>query len=289
MSTTHRRVSCLAGVCAALVWGCASPRAPAAPNPGTPEYEVYAIRLGTLKGVPVSALVPGAEEGRTVDTAFMMWLIRGNGRTILVDSGFHRAEVVAAWHPVDFVTPVAALGRLGLAPDDVTDVVLTHLHWDHAGGVDLFPRARVWVQRAELEYYAAQASERSANAGVLAEDVLPLVALKEQGRVQLIEGDDRQIGPGITAYTGGKHTVASQFVAVATAAGTVVLASDNVFLYENLDRHVPITMTLDPTSNLKAQDRMIKIAAEPRLVIPGHDAQVMTRFPPVAPGVVRIR
>ncbi|HUL74215.1 MAG TPA: hypothetical protein VLT86_13995, partial [Vicinamibacterales bacterium] len=71
-------------------------------------------------------------------------------------------------------------------------------------------------------------------------------------------------------------------------AGTVILASDNVYLYENLDRHVAIAQTLDAASNLAAQDRMLKLAASPRLVIPGHDPAVFERFPIVKPGVVRI-
>ena len=72
-----------------------------------------------------------------------------------------------------------------------------------------------------------------------------------------------------------------------TAAGTVVLASDNVYLYENLEKHVPIAATLDADSNLRAQDRMKQLAAKPELLVPGHDPAVMKRFPETAPGVVR--
>jgi glyoxylase-like metal-dependent hydrolase (beta-lactamase superfamily II) len=106
--------------------------------------------------------------------------------------------------------------------------------------------------------------------------------------VALVDGDDREIVPGVRVYTGGKHTFASQFAAVETRAGTVVLASDNVYLFENLDKHAAIAQTLDAQSNLAAQDRMLKLAASPRLIIPGHDPAVFDRFPVVKPGVVRI-
>ena len=66
-----------------------------------------------------------------------------------------------------------------------------------------------------------------------------LAALKAAGRVELVDGDDREILPGIRVYTGGKHTFASQFAGVATRAGTVVLASDNAYLYENLESTSP--------------------------------------------------
>ena len=115
-----------------------------------------------------------------------------------------------------------------------------------------------------------------------------LAKLHQSGRVELVEGDGREILPGVTAYTGGKHTYASQYVSVHTAKGTVVLASDNVYLYENLDHHVPIAQTLDAKSNLAAQDRMKKIASARRLIVPGHDPAALERFPSVGPDVVKI-
>ena len=94
--------------------------------------------------------------------------------------------------------------------------------------------------------------------------------------------------PGITAYTGGKHTYASQYVGVHTAQGTVVVASDNAYLYENLERHAAIAQTLDAQSNLQAQDRMKKIASSPRLIVPGHDPAVFQRFHRAGPGAVNV-
>ena len=104
----------------------------------------------------------------------------------------------------------------------------------------------------------------------------------------LVNGDAQEILPGIFCYTGGRHTYASQFITVRTAAGIVVLASDNLYLYENLEKHVPIAQTLDAASNLRAQERMKQLAGSPRLIVPGHDPAVMTRFPAARPGVARI-
>jgi glyoxylase-like metal-dependent hydrolase (beta-lactamase superfamily II) len=109
-----------------------------------------------------------------------------------------------------------------------------------------------------------------------------------RGRVGLVNGDAQEILPGITCYTGGRHTYASQFVGVNTKAGMVVLASDNMYLYENLEKHVPIAQTLDAASNLRAQDRMKQLAASPRLIVPGHDPAVFDKFPKVSERVVRI-
>jgi glyoxylase-like metal-dependent hydrolase (beta-lactamase superfamily II) len=255
-----------------------------------PQYEIYAIRYATLPGFDVADLVAGADPARKLDIAMMIWLVRGNGHNILVDSGFYREHFFKEWKVNDFVKPSDALKPLGLKPEDITDVIISHMHWDHSDGMDLFPNARIWIQKDEFQYYAGEAWQtKEAHDGIDAEDVLTLVKLNTQGRVGLVNGDAQEILPGITCYAGGRHTYASQYVGVNTKAGTVVLASDNMYLYENLEKHVPIAATLDAVSNLRAQDRMKQLAASPGLIIPGHDPAVMTKFPSVAPGIVKIQ
>ena len=254
-----------------------------------PQYEIYAIRYATLPGFPVSELVPDVDPARKMDIAMMIWLIRGNGRNILLDSGFYHDRFFKDWHVNDFIKPSDTLKPLGLKPEDITDVIISHMHWDHADGMDLFPNARIWIQKDELQYYAGEAwQSKDTHGGIDADDVLTLVKLNMQGRVGMVDGDAKEILPGITCYTGGRHTYASQYVGVSTAAGTVVLASDNMYLYENLVKHVPIAETLDAASNLRAQDRMKQIASSPGLIIPGHDPAVIAKFPNVAPGIAKI-
>jgi glyoxylase-like metal-dependent hydrolase (beta-lactamase superfamily II) len=254
-----------------------------------PQYEVYAIRYATLADFQVSGLVAGADRSRKMDIAMMVWLVQGNGHNILVDAGFYREQFMKQWKPVDYVKPSEAIARAGLKADDITDLIISHLHWDHADGVDLFGKARTWIQKDELEYYAGTAwQSRGTHGGIDPEDVLALVKLNTEGRVGLVNGDAQEILPGISCYTGGKHTYASQFVTVNTAAGTVVLASDNMYLYENMEKHVPIAQTLDADSNLRAQDRMKQLAASPKLIIPGHDPAVFDKFPKVTKEVVKI-
>jgi glyoxylase-like metal-dependent hydrolase (beta-lactamase superfamily II) len=206
---------------------------------------------------------------------------------VLVDAGFHRAKFVQRWKPTDFVPPSEAVAAAGVRPEDVTDIVLSHIHWDHMDGVDLFPRARVWLQRAEYEYYV-NADGTARESGIDPDDAAILARLHAAGRVTLIDGDGREIQPGITVYTGGRHTYASQYAGVRTAAGTVIVASDNAYLYENLERHRPIAQTFDTASNLAAQARMLGLASAPRLVVPGHDPEVFVRFPRPGRGVARI-
>jgi glyoxylase-like metal-dependent hydrolase (beta-lactamase superfamily II) len=255
-----------------------------------PKYEIYAIRYATAKDFAVSGLVAGADPSRKMDIAMMVWLVKGNGRNILVDSGFYRDRFIQQWKPVEFVKPSEAVRKAGIAPEEITDIIISHMHWDHADGMDLFPKARVWIQKEELEYYAGSAWQNPrTHGGVFQEDVLAAVKLNTEGRVGLVSGDAQEIFPGITCYIGGKHTYQSQFVGVNTTAGIVILASDNMYLWENLEKHVPIAQTLDAASNLRAQDRMKTLAASTKLIIPGHDPAVMKNFPEVASGVVKIQ
>jgi glyoxylase-like metal-dependent hydrolase (beta-lactamase superfamily II) len=154
--------------------------------------------------------------------------------------------------------------------------------------VDLFPRAKIWIQREEYDYYIGQAGEVLHQGGVDGDDAKMMAALRTAGRVALVDGDGREVLPGVTVYTGGKHTFASQYVGVRTRSGTVILASDNAYLYENLEQTRAIAQTLDASSNLAAQARMLQLAAAPKFVIPGHDPAVFDRFPPIGRGSVRI-
>jgi glyoxylase-like metal-dependent hydrolase (beta-lactamase superfamily II) len=258
----------------------AAPKAP-------PTYEVFAVRYATLPRFKVSGLIAGADTSRRLDIAMMVWVIKGGGRTILVDAGFHRDDFVNRWHPTDFIPPSEAIGKLGIKPEDVTDVIVSHVHWDHLDGIDLFPRAKVWIQREEFEHHldsSGVVKDRAIDAG----DAQLLAGIAREGRVMLVDGDGKEIIPGITVYTGGKHTFASQFAAVPTAEGTVVLASDNAYLYENFAKHVPIAQTLDSASNLRTQTRMTTLASDPRLIVPGHDPEVFARFPTPGNGVALI-
>lgn len=254
-----------------------------------PTYEVYAIRYAELLDFPVASLVKGADPSRKLDIAMAVWLVKGNGRNILVDSGFYRDQFFKQWKVKDFMKPSDAVALAGVKPEEITDVIITHMHWDHADGMDLFPKAKIWIQKDEYTYYTGEAwQQRNTHGGIDRDDVLAIVKLNIEGRVGLVNGDAQEIIPGVICYTGGKHTWQSQFVSVESKDGKVVLASDNMYLYENMDKHVPIAATLDADSNLRAQDRMKQIAASPKLVIPGHDRAMFERFPKVAERVVRI-
>jgi glyoxylase-like metal-dependent hydrolase (beta-lactamase superfamily II) len=249
--------------------------------PGTPEYSIYAIRLADSPGDLVPDMVVGAPKDEKIDTIYAMWLIRGAGRNILFDSGFHRERWFKEWTIRDYLRPDEAVKLAGLQPEQITDIVISHAHWDHMGGIDLFPKAVVWIQKEEFRYYTGEAWQPGGNhGGIDPEDAQVLVKLNTEGRVRLVDGDNVELFPGIRACTGGHHTYASQYLFV-DGAPPFVLASDNSYLYRNLEtRMASATFTEDyHAANIKNQERMIQLAGSIDRVIPGHDALQFKKFP----------
>ncbi len=246
-----------------------------------PEYTIEAIRYANVANFPLSGLVMGAPRDQRIDIAMVVWLIRGGGHTILLDSGFHRQKWIDQFHVTDFLSPDEAVKQAGVNPAAVTDIIISHAHWDHMGGIDLFPNATVWIQKAEYEYYTGAAWQQGGrHGGIDPDDLAELLRRNTAGKLRYVNGDDVEILPGIRAYTGARHTFASQYIRVA-GNPAYVLASDNCYLYENLRSH-RASATFDPSdepANLAAQARMIELAGSADRVVPGHDPTQFQRFP----------
>jgi glyoxylase-like metal-dependent hydrolase (beta-lactamase superfamily II) len=247
----------------------------------TPEYTIEAIRYADSPQDSVAEMVVGAPKDEKIDTVYALWLIRGGGRNILFDSGFHRQRWFKDWTIKDYLRPDEAVRLAGVKPDEVTDVVISHAHWDHMGGIDLFPKANVWIQKDEFRYYTGEAWQPGGDHdGIDPDDVQQLMRLNTQGRLRWVDGDDVEIFPGIRAYTGARHTFASQYLRV-DGTPPFVLASDSVYLYRNLAEHkASATFSdADHPANIKNQERMIQLAGSADRVVPGHDALQFQKFP----------
>jgi len=247
----------------------------------TPNYTIRAVRYATVRDFPLNGLVMGAPEGQKIDIAMVFWVIQGGGHTVLFDSGFHRGDWAKEFGVTDYLAPDKAIEEAGATAAQVTDIIVSHAHWDHMGGVDLFPNATVWIQKGEYEYYSGAAWQPGGqHGGIDPDDVVVLVRRNEIGKLRFVNGDDQEILPGIRAYTGARHTYASQYIRVA-GEPAYVLASDNCYTYENLKSHRP-GATFDPADqpgNVAAQKRMVELAGSEDRVVPGHDPEQLKKFP----------
>ena len=243
-------------------------------------YELHAVKYAELTGRRRSDLFVGGDphDGQ-IDMDYFVWAAVGAGRVCVVDTGFG-PEVAARRGRRYLQPPAESLAILGIDPQRVEDVVITHMHYDHAGNFDLFPNARFHVQDRELAFATGrQMTHAFLRAMYEVDDIVTIVRAVYDGRVVFHDGD-ALIAPGIEAFLVGGHTRGLQAVRVATARGAVVLASDTSHYYENLEEGRVFSVLDSASDVLEGYRRLRELAARPSLIVPGHDPLVMRRYPP---------
>lgn len=221
-----------------------------------------------------------ADEAMPID--YFVWAVVDRDRAVLVDTGFSRAVAQARGRRDYLASPAELVERVGVPVDQVGDIVLTHLHYDHTGTIGDFPGALLHVQRRELEYWRSPMAARGENPHLIeASDHALLDKLAALGRVVVHDGDD-ELAPGINLRLVGGHTHGLQVVEVTASGGTVVLASDATHFYDNIRGDRPYSIVDHLPSMYGAFDRINQLAASPAHVVPGHDPLVLVNFPAVA-------
>ncbi len=244
----------------------------------TVPFEVYAIRYATVERRAAENFIGGDPHESAARMDYFVWLARRASQAVVIDTGFN--EAAARRRRRQFLrSPVEGLRLLDVDAASVQDVILTHLHYDHVGNFDLFPRARFHLQDRELAYATGRymATEFFAAAYEL-DEVVGMVRNVYGGRVRFHDGD-AQIAPGLTVHLVGGHTKGLQVVRVWTRLGWLVLASDASHYAANMDAERPFPVVADITQMVDGWQRLRELASEPRYIIPGHDPVVMQRYP----------
>ena len=250
----------------------------------TTQYEVYAIQFGKPFFIKMSYAVVGGSETDSIEGCNMFWLLKGNKKNILVDAGFISNDK-------GYIRPDSALFALNIKPEDITDIIITHPHYDHIGGVELFPNAQNWIQKDDYDYFVGRAWQKgNFHDGFNKKDVKTLVDKNLEGKLTFIKGDSIEIFPGIRVFIGSKHTWESQYVLVNTKKERVIIASDNSWFYYNLIHLVAIpTYTFDPADYVNELKRMRILQPNINFIIPGHDTRIFSMFPKVSKNIVQIQ
>ena len=243
-------------------------------------YEVYALRYATHEGRRSSENYLGHDPhgNRDMPLDFYVWVIRNSAHTVLVDTGFKR-ELAAKRHRIYFGDPAQLLSVIGIDSAMIDDVVITHMHYDHAGNLDAYPRARFHVQESELGFCTGRCMAHAPLRGPFEpSDVAQAIFRLFEGRISFVDGD-AELFPGITLHRVGGHTPGLQVVRVATARGHIVLASDAAHYWDNLRERRPFPIVIDVARMLDAHATIERLADGPEHIIPGHDPLVLTAFP----------
>jgi len=245
-------------------------------------WEAFAFRYATqARQARENFVMPPDPHDGPMPLDYFIWVLRRGERVIVVDTGF--SAETAQKRGRTLLRPVAeALRALGVDPGAVEDVIITHLHYDHAGNLDLFPRARFHLQEREMGFatgapmccrYFRQAFE--------VEDVVRMVRALYAERVVFHHGVG-EIAPGVRVHHVGGHTDGLQMVEVATATGPLVLASDALHFYANMERGIPYPILYDAGAMARGWVMARNLAGgETGRIVAGHDPLVLTRFPPL--------
>ncbi len=249
-----------------------------------PEYEVYALKYAHHERSSRDNFLGGDPHDAPMPLDYFVWLIRGNGREIVVDTGFS-AAMAAKRKRNHLRCPGEALRLLGVDCGTVKDVVITHLHYDHAGNLDLFPNATLHLQDREMNYTTGRYMCHDCFRGAYeVEDVVSMVRRVYAGQVKFHDGD-RDVAPGVSVHLIGGHTMGIQSVRVMTRHGWLVLASDASHFYANMNETRPFPIIWSVADMVEGYAKLRSLAASPEQVIPGHDPLVMQRYPAPSPGL----
>ncbi len=219
---------------------------------------------------------------------YFMWVLRRGSEVILVDTGYDDVEAAARDRPIR-LNPHEALEPLGLKPEDITTLIVTHLHYDHAGGLHLFPNATLHLQATEMAYATGPCMCHDAlRMPFTADHICEAVKRLYAGKLVFHDGDG-EVAEDVTVHCIGGHSRGLQCVRVLTAAGGMVLASDAAHYYENFEARKPFPIVVDLQNMLDGYDTLYRLASAPELIIPGHDPLVRSYFPVgVAPHIHRL-
>jgi len=245
----------------------------------TPLYEVFALRYAHAEGrTQGTNLIFPDDHAAPMPLDYFVWAVRGGGRTIVIDTGYDAASAARRERPL-LRSPIAALAEIGVRADDVEDVVVTHLHADHAGHWHEFPRARFHLQDAEMAFCTGRCMcHEPLRRAFDVEHVKAAVEHVFAERVRFHDGTD-EIAPGVTVHLVGGHTGGMQVVRVPTARGTLVLASDAAHFWHNVRRRTPFVLVHNLELMMEGWRLCEALADGPDHIIPGHDPEVLRRFP----------
>jgi glyoxylase-like metal-dependent hydrolase (beta-lactamase superfamily II) len=244
-------------------------------------WSVIAARYGTLETTRGEAYYRYASYGepdgpQVLDYYF--WIVRRGGETILVDTGFD-PDVGRRRGRTCLIEPAEAMTALGVGPENVSRVVLTHLHYDHTGNLDVLPRAELLVPAIELDFWMSPMGRRGQFAGLVEAAELERVrAAEAEGRVRRLIGGE-EIAPDVHAVHLGGHSPGQMALAIFGEGPPVVLASDAAHFYAELENDRPFAVIADLAEMYEAYDTLRELAGAEGHIVPGHDPALMERYP----------
>lgn len=251
-------------------------------------HEIYAFKYAGPFTSSGAFLMWAKEWDKVEKRNYYIWCIKGSEGPVVVDTGVSPG-LAAERNLVNYISPSEILRRIDVDADEVQHVIITHIHWDHASGMELFPKARFYLQEREFAFWLRNPiAKRPCFAHVSDERTNTFIAsLEGTDRLQLLDGDT-EILPGIECLFSPGHTPGLQSVAVNVKEGTAILGSDCGHLFRNYTEDWPTVLITDLVAWMETYDRLRARASSSKLLFPGHDPLMTEGYPSVGEGVTRL-
>ncbi|MDB5657322.1 MAG: N-acyl homoserine lactonase family protein [Tardiphaga sp.] len=211
----------------------------------SPLWDVYVIEYARSKNQPWVDLISGMYEDGLMDLPFSFILARQGDRNVLIDTGFMKDEDGGGFSEQFgipyWISPIRMIEELDLSADAITDIVVTHCHFDHMGSIGEFPNAQLYIQKSELlSWYEAIALPKRFShltAIIDPDNMRQALEASIEHRVTLIDGDKNNALPGLHLRLGSGHTIGQQFVILETERGRLVISGDCVYSNRQITGH----------------------------------------------------
>jgi glyoxylase-like metal-dependent hydrolase (beta-lactamase superfamily II) len=269
------------------------------------DYKIFALKYAGPLVSKIAMVLYLGDWNETVERNYYIWVVQGGGNTVVFDCGVRPgfAKESDLLRP-SYVRPDKVLKRIGINAAEVEHLVISHLHFDHVGGLELFPKAKVYVQRREFDFWVYDPIAKRPPYAGLKEDVGPpwkpsyvvsdpvairqLAELRGSDRLALIDGD-QEILPGIELLLTPGHTPGLQSLAVKTEKGVAVLASDCAHIHKSFELDTPSCLITDMPAWLRSYSKLRnKVNGDIQMLFSGHDRKMLGDYPKVAKDVTEL-
>ena len=253
-----------------------------------PQYEIYAIKYAGPFISSGAFIMWMKDWDDVVERNYYLWCLKGPKTTVIVDTGVS-PQMAQERKLAGYISPSEVLKKIDVDAVKVEHVILTHIHWDHAGGLSLFPNAHIYIQKNEYQFWMKDPIAKRPPFTFYWDELLKteIEAIANEERLVQINGD-RKILPGIECLLAPGHSIALQAVAVNTAAGTAILGSDCAHVFKNYQQDWPSALIVDMVSWMRSFDKLKSRVSSPALLFPGHDPLMSQNYTEIAKGVTRL-
>lgn len=266
------------------------------------DYSIWVLEYAAVEEFPVGAMLYGAQGLGTRKLPYAYVLLKRGSEIAMVDTGYNHADYgktladmygVSNWH-----SPRAVLAECGVTPEDVTSIFITHAHFDHMGGLDLFPNAKFYIQKRELDKWVSSLTlgreYRFLLGAIDPADIVKAADYARQGRLICLDGDRLDVIPGVDVHLAADtHTYGSMYVRIRNdgaedSKDAWVFAGDNIYSYDNLvgldpedPQIVPIGFAVGSQSALifTTAEMLAAVDGEQRRLVPIHEERLKDVFP----------